>query len=713
MNDLEVDSESQEEEIAIQNKINYLINNKQSLVFKAGAGSGKTYALIESLKYLLRIEGIKLKRENQKIIIITFTNVAADEIKERLGNSNLVLVSTIHERLWELIRNYQRELIDIHKEQLEEELEKLNKKINSEESFSVLKNEEQLNFIQVMEDNKNIFYKYYDEKVGVAKPAYTEIPFGFDIKETDLLKSIAKFRGIVNTLYLKRKYEKAIESIINQSTKYTEVNYNTSLSRDRLETMDISHDTLLKYGKKIIKNHKLLQQIIINKYPYFFVDEYQDTNQVVIEILRILHTFSKRGRHGFFVGYFGDEIQSIYADGIGNKLLEYHPELYEVNKKLNRRSTSEVINVINRVRNDEFIQRSVYKDAAGGSVQFYQGDKKYIINLKEHYQDKWLINEKNPLDVLVLTNRSVANYIGISDLYKVIQQSNLYSEGLGFQRLNEEMLSKQYDKLGEVQKSLYNLFKLLSLIKNGNKTVNNILVTESIRRNISLASLNNVIETLESIKGNTLLEILHSIDKAYRESENIHFKTLIEVTLNFSEGESFTQEGYKDFLLATLGKINDKKDITDDQQDERLILAKKNIESILSISKREFLKWYEYVAETSEESVRYHTYHGTKGLEFNNVIIIMENKFGNRSYFDKYFSNRLKEKKLQGEVLEDYISAKNLLYVATSRAIKNLVIYYVDSISNFEAGIIDIFGRPKKYPEVRSGDKGKIGEIDE
>src|SRR5699024_2402596 len=127
-----------------------MIECKQSLIFKAGAGAGKTYALIESLKHLLEYRSDTLKAHNQKIAVITFTNVAANEVKERLGNSKLVEVSTIHKRLWDLISPYNKQLVAIHLLNLRKELYKENKYIYDNKEFGHLTKEAQNDFIKVM-----------------------------------------------------------------------------------------------------------------------------------------------------------------------------------------------------------------------------------------------------------------------------------------------------------------------------------------------------------------------------------------------------------------------------------------------------------------------------------------------------------------------------------------------------------------------------------
>ena len=86
------------------------IEDKRNFILDAGAGSGKTYTLIESLNYLIDQNGKQYKSTGQKIACITYTNVAVDEIKSRILSDTSVHVSTIHGFLWSIIGKYQKEL---------------------------------------------------------------------------------------------------------------------------------------------------------------------------------------------------------------------------------------------------------------------------------------------------------------------------------------------------------------------------------------------------------------------------------------------------------------------------------------------------------------------------------------------------------------------------------------------------------------------------
>lgn len=91
-------------------KIISCLDRKQSFILEAAAGSGKTWTLIESLKYLLVRNERELKKRKQGIACITFTNIAKNEISKRIDFNPLVLVYTIHEYLWSVIKHYPNEL---------------------------------------------------------------------------------------------------------------------------------------------------------------------------------------------------------------------------------------------------------------------------------------------------------------------------------------------------------------------------------------------------------------------------------------------------------------------------------------------------------------------------------------------------------------------------------------------------------------------------
>lgn len=123
----------------MQRIINCIEENKMFLL-EAGAGSGKTYSLIETIKY------IKVKYPRKNILCITYTNNAKNEIISRLPDTENIIISTIHDFIWSYIKNFQKELRKqvniwieekINKLQSENDIERLEKYRNADLSLQI------------------------------------------------------------------------------------------------------------------------------------------------------------------------------------------------------------------------------------------------------------------------------------------------------------------------------------------------------------------------------------------------------------------------------------------------------------------------------------------------------------------------------------------------------------------------------------------------
>src|SRR5579862_8449742 len=78
-----------------------------NFLLEAGAGAGKTYSLIEALRHLIGIESRRLRRNNQRIACITYTNAATAVINSRIDGNPVVFTDTIHAFCWSLIKGFQ------------------------------------------------------------------------------------------------------------------------------------------------------------------------------------------------------------------------------------------------------------------------------------------------------------------------------------------------------------------------------------------------------------------------------------------------------------------------------------------------------------------------------------------------------------------------------------------------------------------------------
>lgn len=107
--------------IELSEQIKKSIMDCKNFVVSGGAGSGKTYTLVETLNFIFN------HYQNAKIACITYTKVAANEIKKRVLNKNeFFYVSTIHEFLWMNISNYQKNIkktiIDMYNQNIDDNL---------------------------------------------------------------------------------------------------------------------------------------------------------------------------------------------------------------------------------------------------------------------------------------------------------------------------------------------------------------------------------------------------------------------------------------------------------------------------------------------------------------------------------------------------------------------------------------------------------------
>jgi DNA helicase II / ATP-dependent DNA helicase PcrA len=83
------------------------LKENKSFLLEAGAGAGKTYSLIETLRYLIKMQSKQLLQRNQRIACITYTNAATKVINSRIDGNPLVFTDTIHAFCWSLIKNFQ------------------------------------------------------------------------------------------------------------------------------------------------------------------------------------------------------------------------------------------------------------------------------------------------------------------------------------------------------------------------------------------------------------------------------------------------------------------------------------------------------------------------------------------------------------------------------------------------------------------------------
>lgn len=680
---LSISSENKYREKQVFEEIIKCIDRKKSMVFDAGAGSGKTYALAQSLKYIINQFGCDLNLHNQKVLCITYTNIAVAEVKERIGNSSLIYVSTIHECLWDIIGPYQKQLLEIHYEKLQDEIYKIEKVLECEKwaiRYTELSKEEKNMFIKMMNENKEDYYKNRNKNAEKFRDSLSAVSKEY----ANLMSNVQNFKRIVGNIFKIGRYKETINNINTKTHKFNKIVYDARFNNDRLEMMKISHDTLLEYAEKLITKNNLLIQIIFDKYPFILVDEYQDTSSRVISILNTLEKYSEVIKHNFFVGYYGDVKQNIYDTGVGTDFYHIHNGLKRIQKTFNRRSSTEIIDVANSIRNDDLEQETIYDNFPKGSVSFYniKLNKQEIIDT---HVKMWDITRKNKLHCLELTNESVAQQSGFENIYKFFKNSNWYKRGKNYELLRTHILSLDIKKLGIVQNLLFRIIDFRNKISK-NETMILSIISEEIIKDINIWEMRSLLEKLKSITGRTLGEYIESMFSIYDNGDTRYDRWLEYIMYEDIRSNS----DFKKFILDKLYFDGNK-----EQTEDYIQLSKDAVLEFLEISIDEFNLWYDFIMDKTNGEIIYHTYHGTKGLEFDNVIIFMQSKFGKDK---EYFSRLLKVISRKNEIKEKDTKiekARNLLYVAVTRATLNLSIIYSDEVTDLKEEIENVFGNIK------------------
>jgi DNA helicase II / ATP-dependent DNA helicase PcrA len=295
------------------------------LLILAGAGSGKTKTITTRLAFLISI-GIDPK----SILTLTFTNKAANEMRERaysLLNSEELNTPPL--------------LCTFHK-------------------FGLLF----LKFhISELDRKNNFIIIDSDDKRRVLKSINKDIPSAL------LSSEISKYKNsIMSPIEVKAQA---------QGKLYTEIADIYALYEEHLLKNNlVDFDDLLLLPYKILKNNEKLAKDISKKYQYIMVDEYQDTNELQYRLLRLLCTSHNN------LCVVGDDDQSIYGwrgATIKNILNfnEHFDEATIVKLEENYRSTDTILNHANALiehNRDRLGKKLVGTKDKGSSVKVYESN---------------------------------------------------------------------------------------------------------------------------------------------------------------------------------------------------------------------------------------------------------------------------------------------------------------------------------------------------
>lgn len=560
-------------------------NTEGAVLILAGAGSGKTRVLTTRIGYLMEDKNVKA----ENILAITFTNKAANEMRERVEET---LEGTDTKEMW--ITTFHSCCVRI--------LRKSINKIGYNRSFVIYDSPDQVTLIKDCMRELDISDKAFDPKY--------------------VLSCISNAK---DKLYSPKKYIKLNEGDISK-TKVGEI---YALYQDRLKRNSaLDFDDLIMKTVELFKECPDVLDFYRNKFRYIMVDEYQDTSKAQYELIKLL---AKQHQN---ICVVGDDDQSIYgwrgAD-IRN-ILEFerdYDNVKIVKLEQNYRSTQVILDAANHViaNNTERKRKRLWSDKKEGQLikiqlaenEIEEGD--FIINTIS-YMKKYEDRDYNDFAVLYRANaqaRSVEDALNRAGI-----PYNIYG-GIKF-----------YER-----KEIKDIIAYLRVIQNPQDDVSLKRIINVPRRGIGLRTIEKI-EDRASLKEESIYSVLIDIEdnsdiSRKARSSISEFVDLMSTLRSFTGIYTVSQiiekvldiTGYKDELLKE--KNNEGEDRLENLQ-ELISVALEFESSSDDKSLESFLTNVALNAEPdneeeSEDRVSLMTIHSSKGLEFPVVFLAgMEEK---------------------------------------------------------------------------------------
>lgn len=198
-------------------------------------------------------------------------------------------------------------------------------------------------------------------------------------------------------------------------------------------------------ANEMLKKYPKLCDILNDKYSFIFVDEYQDTSPLVIDILLKCLLKSK---HRNIIGFFGDSMQSIYEKGVGD-IEEYVSQgiVHKIEKKQNRRNPNTIIKLANKLRVDGLEQKESDDPEAPNMVEgkLKEGTLKFLYSCnndlsaikKSKWCEGWNFNDAEQTKELRLTHNLIASEAGFNKLMQIYDNDPIYKFKKEFKKAAE------------------------------------------------------------------------------------------------------------------------------------------------------------------------------------------------------------------------------------------------------------------------------------
>ncbi len=555
------------------------------ILILAGAGSGKTRVLTTRIGYLMEVK--KVKAEN--ILAITFTNKAANEMRERVEetlkdeDTSAMWITTFHSCCVRILR-------------------KAINKIGYNRSFVIYDSSDQLTLIKDCMKELNYSDKAMDPKFVISVISNAK----------DKLINPKQFREIHKGDFSK--------------TKIADV---YALYQDRLKRNSaLDFDDLISKTVELFKECEDVLEFYRNRFRYIMVDEYQDTSRAQYELIRLL----AQGHQNICV--VGDDDQSIYgwrgAD-IRN-ILEFEKDydnVHVIKLEQNYRSTQIILDAANYL-----IQNNIERKRKRLWSEKKEGQSIKIQLAEDEVQEAEFI--ANTINMMVRAEDR--EYRDFSVLYRANAQARPIEDALNRNQIPYNIYggTKFYER-----KEIKDLVAYLRVIQNPQDDISLKRIINVPRRGIGLKTIEKI-EDRASLKEESLYSVLIDIDgnSDISRKAKASINSFVDMMSTFrSLKEIYPASKMIEKVMDITGYLDElEKDKSEESQDRI-----ENLKEFISVamefeSKNEdtslesFLTNVALSSEPNEEEehadrVSLMTIHSAKGLEFPIVFLTgMEEK---------------------------------------------------------------------------------------
>ena len=590
------------------------------LLILAGAGSGKTRVLTHRIAYLIDKKGIN----PWNILAITFTNKAASEMRERVDKivgfgSESVWVSTFHSTCVRILRRY----ID---------------RLGYDTRFAIYDTEDQKTLMKEVCRKLNIDTKKTKERSLLAQISHAKDEL-ITPDEMELNAGGDFVKKKVAEVY--REYQAALRR-------------NNALDFDDLIVKTVE---LFQNCGDVLENYQ-------ERFRYIMVDEYQDTNTVQFELIRLLAMKYKN------LCVVGDDDQSIYkfrGANIYNILnFEKHFEDAKVIKlEQNYRSTQNILDAANSVISNNVGRKDKRLWTDNGA-----GDRITFEQLESGFEEADYVARS----IARLVRKGEARYKDCAVLYRTNAQSRLFEEKFIAANI-------PYKIVGGVnfyaRKEIKDILAYLKTIDNGHDDLAVKRIINVPKRGIGATSINKVTDyALEKgIDFYTALRYVDEVPGMARSAGKIKpFVMFIQSLRARAEMDSVSQ--LIQAIIDETGYVDELKAEGTDEAEQRIENIDELINKAVDYEQGEenptlsgFLEEVALVADIdgldeNSDYVVLMTLHSAKGLEFPNVYLAgMED-----GLFPSYMS--ITSDDATSEIEEE----RRLAYVGITRAKEHLTI---------------------------------------